>query len=319
MMRKRIWKKAARSALPAAFLAGCFLLLLCSVPHVGEWIAEGGRIAFFKVLPATFPYLILTTLVCRSGMARRIGAFFGRPFARLFALPPACASAVLLGLLSGFPLGAKCAAELYNEGLCRKEDAERLLAFCNFCSPPFILSAVGQGIFGSAAVGWLIYIVQSVFSLLFGIFYLRPKKFVPRLPAPPIRRERLSSALFTEAVADAGLQSLRIAAFVLCFSIPVGALRGLLTSRPQLSRFLPLLAGVLEISSGVASIEGHGLPALAASCLVVGFSGLSVMMQARSFTGEAGLSMRGYLWAHLLCPPATAAVCCLLSFALGLI
>ena len=314
----RMRSKACRKAISACLLLG-FPALLFGAPRVREWILEGGRTALFRVLPAVFPYLVLTFLVCRTGVARRVGRLAGRPFSRLFALPPACASAVFLGLLSGFPLGAKCAAELYREGLCGKEDAERLLAFCNFCGAPFILSAVGQGIFGSPAVGWLIFAVQSAAALLFGIFYRRPKRPVSFCALPAGQSVPLTASLFAKSVAEAGLSGLSIVSFILFFSIPAGALRAAISHFPALIPYLPLFVGTFEISSGVSTVGCGGLPALALCCLVVGFSGLSVMMQVRSFAAEGDLSMRGYVAAHLLCPPTTALVCCLAARTLGLV
>ena len=310
---------AVREIAAGVCLAALLFLLLLNAARVGPWLTNGAKIAFFKVLPATFPYLILTDLVCRTGLARRVGYLAGRPFARLFRMSPVCFTAVLLGVLSGFPLGAKCAAELYKEGTCSKEEAERLIAFTNFCGPPFILSAVGQGIFGSVALGWLIFGVQTAISLFFGFFYRRPREYRARPSCGETSAPASLSALFGGAVGDACLQTLRIFGCVLFFSIPVGALNALLARTP-LPRGLPaLFAGLLEISSGVAAIIGKDFPALAAACLVVGFSGLSVMMQVRSLLSDAGLSMRGYLAAHLICPPATAALCCVLAKVFGMI
>ena len=325
-------KKRKKSGIPgggfgaqrtSAWLLALLLavLLLSNVKNIGPWLAEGGKIAFFRVLPSVFPYLILTGLICRTGLAERIGWMFGRPFGKLFKMSPACFGAVLLGLISGFPLGAKCACELYEQGLCSKKEAERLISFTDFCGPPFILAAVGQGVFGSVKTGWLLYFVQSFVSLLFGFFYLRPKKGekVSHLLLTKKETDQFSAAVFTEIMADSVLQMLRIVGYVLFFSIPVGALRILgVPLFEKLPLLLPLMAGVLEISSGVSAITGSGLSALAISSFVVGFSGLSVMMQVWGFAKTRELSMKGYLWGRLICPPCMAVCSCVLAKIFGI-
>ncbi len=315
-------KKRKRRRLPRLktliLFAGCLLLtalLLGNMEYAGEWLKGGLEIAAYKVLPSVFPYLVLTGLICRSGFAQRLGWLLGKPFKKAFGMSPACCTAVLLGLISGFPLGAKCAAELYEKGLCTADEAERLTAFCNFCGPPFILGAVGKGIFSSVKLGWLLFLVQSLVSLVFGILYKRPsvediQKKTLHCPATP----DFAPSDFTKIMGDACLQMLRIVGFVLFFSLVVKGCENFLEHFLPLSPvFKALLAGFLEISSGIAAISFDGPKGLLISALIVGFSGLSVFMQVWGFAKEKSISMRGYLLAHLFCPPITA----LLSLAAG--
>ncbi len=285
------------------------LMLLSNMDSVGNWMTRGLKIAAFKVLPSVFPYLILTGLICRSGLAKRLGWLLGRPFSKIFRLSPACFTAVLLGLISGFPLGAKCAVELYDQNLCSKREAERLTAFCNFCGPPFILGVVGQGILGSVKVGWMIYFIQSAVSLLFGLIYMRPKKEEKTeiCSQGNVEEKNFSPSSFTEIVSDACRQMLSIVGFVLFFALLVGAVQktfdSFFTKFPDLC---PLFAGFFEISSGASAILVGGAKGLVLSALVVGFSGMSVFMQVWGFAKERGISMRGYLLAHCVCPPVVA-------------
>lgn len=284
-------------------------LLLSNMEYVGIWMTQGLKIAAFKVLPSVFPYLVLTGLICRSGLAKRLGWFLGRPFGKLFRLSSPCFTAVLLGLVSGFPLGAKCAVELYDQNLCTKEEAERLTAFCNFCGPPFILGAVGQGIFGSVKIGWMIYFIQAAVSLVFGFFYMRPKKSGKTGTFSPDNtlEKEFSPSAFTDILSDSCRQMLSIVGFVLFFALLVGGLgrmfHGVFERFPLLS---PLFAGFFEMSSGIAAVFKGGASGLVISALVVGFSGMSVFMQVWGFARERQLSMKGYLAAHLLCPPLVA-------------
>ena len=65
----------------------------------------------------------------------------------LFNVAPAGATAFVLGIISGFPLGAICAKDLYKAGNLSKPEAERLLTFCNNSGPLFIIGTVGAAIY----------------------------------------------------------------------------------------------------------------------------------------------------------------------------
>ena len=89
----------------------------------------------------------------------------------LFNVPGCGAFAVALGITSGYPVGAKISNELYESGECTKTEAERLLAFTNTSGPLFIISAVGNGMFGNQQIGILLLITHFLASLVIGILF----------------------------------------------------------------------------------------------------------------------------------------------------
>lgn len=285
------------------------LVLLSHMGRVGIYTEKGLGVILRKVIPSVFPYLVLSGLLYRTGLAHRLGRLLGRPFRKIFRLPMTAFPAVLLGVLCGFPVGAKCAVEMYMQGFCTKKEAERIAAFTNFCGPPFILGAIGAGIFGNIGFGWLIFLCQTVVSLLFGFFYRRPKKGEVR-EGRTFTAGKMPSCTFSDfysAIADATVQMVKIAGFVLFFAVAVGLMTepfGTFFAKHTLLE--GILIGVFEISSGVSAIQEGTLEAFLSCTLIVGFSGISVFMQVSSLMRDAGLSMKGYLFAHLICPPISA-------------
>ena len=136
----------------SVYLRWTFLLLLGGFllyfPREASEGALSGLILSFKtVLPALFPYFVLSGLAVRLGTAGIPGRPFGRIMERLFHLPGGCAPALLLGLLGGYPVGARTGAELYASGRCSRSELSRLLSFCCNGGPGFILGFLGSGIF----------------------------------------------------------------------------------------------------------------------------------------------------------------------------
>ena len=123
------------------------------------------------IIPSLFPFFVLSSLVVELGMSRYLGRLLQPVMAPLFRVNGSCAAALALGVVGGYPVGARTAISLYQNGQCSRTEAERLLAFCNNCGPAFILGVVGTGIFGSGRAGLLLYLGHIAASLLVGLLF----------------------------------------------------------------------------------------------------------------------------------------------------
>ena len=297
-----------KTALILSLTAALFALFLHGAPRMAELTLKGLR-AFLFVMPSVFPPLILSGVLISSGAAEEISRRLGGGFSRFFALPRAAFPVFLLGLIAGFPTGAKCCAQLYEEGGLTEEEAERLAAFTNFCAPPFLVAGVGQAVFGSMRFGWALYLCQTVFAVIFGFFYKRPKNYTPR--APSVRapgRENGLAAVFTSSLSASVEQILKIGGYIVFFTVLSGTLSDLFARFWQADgRWEGLFSGFWELSSGVAALKGSDPAAPVCAGALVGFSGVSVLTQCASFLRARGLSAKGLIPAHLLCACVLAA------------
>lgn len=62
------------------------------------------------------------------------------------------AYAFIMGIISGYPVGAKIVTEFRLNGDCSKAEAERLLAFTNNSGPLFIIGTIGVSMFGNTLI-----------------------------------------------------------------------------------------------------------------------------------------------------------------------
>ena len=270
------------------------------------------------LLPSLFPFFVLSSLVVELGMSRYLGRLLEPVMAPLFRVNGACAAALALGFVGGYPVGARTAIELYRNGQCSRTEAERLLAFCNNSGPAFILGVVGAGVFGSGRAGLLLYLAHILASLIVGLLFrfYKPSHLprTRRLGGPQFQAASFPSA-FTHAVTGALGSALNICAFVLFFTVflrllsyagVLGTLARLLTA--LLSPFgmeerwaQRLLTGLLEVSSGVSSLtDGTLTGRLSMAAFMLGWAGVSVHCQVLAFLGDSGLSMRTYVVGKLL-------------------
>ena len=274
---------------------------------------DGLTLCYNVIIPSLFPFFVLSALVVDLGLAGHLGRALEGIMRPLFNVPGACAPALALGFVGGYPVGARTALQLYQKGMCTKTEAERLLAFCNNSGPAFILGVVGAGVFASSKVGVLLYLAHAAASVCVGLvfrFYKAGKRRgEPRHVGPRFEAARFTAA-FTGAIRDSFLSTLNICAFVVFFTVVIrlfflsGVLPGLAVllgrllgplgfSRAWAER---LLTGLLEVSSGVSSLTDGSLTGrMSMAAFMLGWAGVSVHCQVMAFLGDSGLSLRTYL------------------------
>lgn len=275
-------------------------------------VVQGLTLCYQVIFPALFPFFILSALVISLGLSGPLGRLFQGVMFPLFRLNGACGNALVLGLIGGYPVGAKTALGLYQAGACTRIEAQRMLAFCNNAGPAFLLGVVGAEIFGSNWVGALLYLAHLLASFGVGIlfrFYGREEATssnpVAEPPALPF------SSAFLSAVTGAFSATLQVCAFILCFAVISALLRlsgaldfmaGLLNPGLALVGVdqafgQSLILGGIELVSGVMSIPGDAplAPRIVLASFFLGWAGLSVHCQVLSLLEGSDLSPGTYL------------------------
>jgi len=247
------------------------------------------------VIPALFPFFVLSSLTTESGIGHQISSFLSPLMRRIFRISGSGASALILGILGGYPVGASCIKTHYQSKQCTKEEAEHLLGFCNNSGPSFILGAVGIGVFGGIKIGALLLAVHILAALTVGILF----SFVA--PKPTKTQIHQTHALpFSSALCNSvksGLQSsLNVCAFVLFFAVFTEILH-LFSILPSGGVLGVLFGGVFEITSGIAALQNSvsSLPtAFTVAAFLLGFGGISVHAQTLSILSDTDLSPKKY-------------------------
>lgn len=294
---------------------------LCVYSKETSSAATDGLLLCCRVLiPSLFPFLVVSSLAINSGFAQAAGKVLHKPMEKIFKLPGVCATAFILGLVGGYPVGAANAIFLYRSGLCNKTQAERLLAFCNNCGPAFILGMVGATLFGKSSAGFLLYGAHILSSLAVGLifrFYKGKNCSAPQNVSTPCQSEKPISSVFTQSIKASAQSVVNVCAYVIFFSvgikllylsgvIPLGAKLLVAILKPfDLSPIFTekLISGFFELTTGVYGVAASGAALsarLAATAFILGWAGLSVHFQVLDFMSDSGLSARPYIAGKLL-------------------
>jgi len=299
----------ATTAFITAGLFGAVYGLLRCPQEVSQAVRDGLSMCTDTLLPTLFPFFVLSALVVKTGLSDRLGRWLAPVMGPMFHLPGCCASALVLGLIGGYPTGARTAAALYQSGRCSRAEAQQLLSFCCACSPAFLLGAVGNGLFGSARLGLLLLASHWIAAVLTGLLLTRssPLPHTRSLPNSRSSSQPFFSA-FTDSVKDSFRAMLDLFAFVLCFAA-VGKLAELSGLPQWLADFLPLsggngravLLGLLDMPRWVMQLSGGTTQErLVLSGLLLGWGGLSIHAQICSVLHDGGLSPGSYLKGKVL-------------------
>ena len=267
-------------------LCGLLVWFLADASRVREAAAEGLALCGRSVIPALFPFMAVSTMLVSLGFGEwaspRLAGLMS-----LYRLPGSAGSALLLGLVGGYPIGARTAAELHKKGLLTTAEAERLLGFCNNSNPVFLISVLGGGVFGSPRTGVYLWLVHVLSALLTGFFFRGSGKPSPRQPLPrlsPCQNISLASA-FVEGVRSACGTMLSVCGFVVLFYVlasPLARLGGLPAAG---------LVGTLELFSLTPLLTADRLGFILASACAA-WGGMSILCQTAAALDHGGLRLR---------------------------
>lgn len=242
--------------------------------------------------------MILSNILIDSGFAEFFGNILNKPVKFLFNVNGNCVAAILLGSIAGFPVGAKCAAMLYDKNLCSKDEAERILPYCNNAGPAFIIGTIGIGIFNDYKIGVMIYIVQIISAVICGIILSFPRKQINSYPNP-YTINNITAATISKSVINAGTSMISICGHICFFSFLLNIIIKLITNITTNPYIITFICGLFEITSGF-NCAGHLTYGVAIAALFCGWSGLSVQMQISSLVSQHGISMKYCILGKLL-------------------
>lgn len=289
------------------FALFCLLLILRNSEIAIEYMTRGLLLCVRTVIPSLFPFAVLSELIVSGGIGTALIAKLAKPLCRLWGLSEAGCTAVLLGMLCGFPVGARCAVISYDAGQLSKREAEHVLAFSGNPSSAFLISAVGVSLWGNRRFGMALYGTVLVVAVLTGILlkYLRKpckEDGSCTVPAAVPQASVGGSRLFTDAIKSSTGSILLICAYVVFFSTLMGTLELVLAPLGLDATVSAILFCIFELSGGVSQAATLGNSFLGALLCAfgAGWSGLSVHCQALSVTDGRGLSFKPYFAAKLL-------------------
>lgn len=296
------------------------VLLLCMLFHA-DYVTEGARYGlllwYTSVVPALFPFMVLSGLIVAGG---GISAVMTPVYAVLGRFLPVSRSgcyALVSGLLCGYPMGAKTCADFVRENRISLQEGKFLMAVCNHPSPMFLLGYVYPFFSGHMELPEFLI---SVYGPILPLAFLAKAVYKNERAGREHNEYKAAAEASGPVSADESILSAveilcKIGGYLMLFSILIIFLR----HAGRIPVFLRLaLIAAMEMTTGIRE-AASSLPypvSAAVSVASLTFGGFCGLFQTNSVISgnekKAGLSIRQYFFWKLLHASLSAGIFLLL-------
>lgn len=274
-----------------------------------------------SVVPSLFPFFIAIELLNHTNVAHILGKLLNKFMKPLFNVPGIGAYVFIMGLISGYPTGAKIVTQFRKKGMITKAEGERLLTFTNNSGALFILGTVGITLFGNTTIGILLLITHILACISVGIVF-RFWKFNDneKMNYKKINSDKknTSSNILSASITNSINTILMIGGFIVLFSIIISILK---TSKILLilsnilapimnifnidSKFcIPMISGIFELTNGISMVASLPNKLLSTNIIIsaflLGFGGISVVLQIYAIIADTDISIIPYILGKFL-------------------
>ena len=274
-----------------------------------------------SVVPSLLPFFIATELLGYTNVISFLGKSLTRFMKPIFNVPGEGAFPFIMGIISGYPMGAKIVSNFKEQGVCTQEECERLLAFTNNSGPLFIVGTVGVGLFRDTKTGILLFITHILACITVGFLFRwwktnkRKNKITLDTCGPSTNAVSISN--LGEILASSIMNSINtiflICGFIVLFSVIISILKSSRileilgnTLSPLLNvfgisnNFLEgIITGVIELTNGICVISSIPNKCISSNIIIcaflLGFGGISIMLQILSITSKSKISIKPYI------------------------
>ncbi|MBX4146191.1 MULTISPECIES: sporulation integral membrane protein YlbJ [Paenibacillus] len=133
------------------------IVLMALFPEAALQSALRGLSIWWDVLfPSLFPFFVISEVLLGFGVVHLIGTLLDPMMRPLFRIPGAGGFVAAMGYVSGYPVGAKLTAKLWEQKMVNREEGERLVAFTTSSDPIFLIGAVSIGFFHDPKIGLIL-------------------------------------------------------------------------------------------------------------------------------------------------------------------
>lgn len=306
------------------------LLTLAIIIYPGESLnsaLDGIRVWFNIIFPSLFPFLIGSELLVNLGVVNFLGMLLEPVMRPIFKVPGCGSFPFIMSITSGYPVGSKIVAELYNKKMCSRTEAQRLLSFCSTSGPLFMMGAVGIGMLNTKISGIIIALSHYLGALTVGFlfrFYKHKeekktitfdtdkKRAIKTLIESLGREKRPLGLLLSDCIRNSINTIFMIGGFIILFSVIIKLItlsgiidilsRALLVALSPFninnSLLKPIASGFMEITIGsklIASSEALLQQKIIALCGIIAWGGFSIHAQVSGMISSTDLKVSTYI------------------------
>ena len=244
----------------------------------------GIDICIKTLIPALFPFFVISGMI--SGGIVGLDLRIVRVIERICAMPAGTGGLLAMGLLAGYPVGARNVADALHRGDITSDSARKMAVFCNNAGPAFIFGVLGP-VFPDVRWTAFLWMAQILGAVLTGYILPGPKDGQAVIPA---KNNTNISVVMNQSIKSMAVVCSWVMFFRMLLEFMEKWFLGFVDGPVGV-----ILTGLLELSNGcirINVIQSDSLRFLLCS-LLLSAGGCCIWMQTKGVFPE--LDMRYYL------------------------
>ncbi len=269
-----------------------FLQLVFSQLAIESFL-DGILIWATKILPALLPFFILTKLLSYTEFIPFVSKKLSKITSKLYNVGGVAGYVYFMSIISGYPVGAKITADLYNNQSISARQAIAITSFTSTSGPLFVIGTIGIGLFGSVKLGLVVLVAHFLGALINGLIYRNKQAVATRALTNAGTHNYLNESVNTSIVSIMSVGGF-VALFYMFLQILISINAFDFVSLPMtyigISKQLTeaVVCGLFEITTGCLMLSQFADLKLIAIIIsgLISFGGFSIHAQAYCFLKE---------------------------------
>ncbi len=299
------------------------MLILITKPETYVETTKTGIIVWaLTVAPSLLPFFFLTSLLTYLGVVKKIIKTASPVTKFLYNESGVSFWTQIMSFLSGYPVGAKIIADLYQNNIISSKTATKLSIISSTSGPLFIVGSVGVAMFKNKTVGLLLLVSHYLSSIILGVLF---RNYGDNQPiAPLLHKNNDIDNILYDCIWSAVSSVLVVGGFIAVFYTlsqilldfnllffiqkPLSLIFG-----SQLSYGITM--GLIESTTGCLQLAKCGISNVSVSLAsaIISFGGISIWFQSIAFLTKAKVNIKIFMLGKILQTIISFLVCFLLS------
>jgi len=301
---------SSRIFLKATVAAGLFGIIASLAIKPERYIPvclEGLNLWAIKVLPSLLPFMFFSLILTNFCDITKATDKLTPLTKKLYGTSGIGLFVRIIGLVSGYPAGAKMISELYENQTITKKEATVLSVLSSTSGPSFVIGTVGTAFYADKRLGVIIFLSHAISSLLTSVFFR--KNGDNQLIGRHIKQEKTKASLFSTAL-DCATSMLAVGTLITVFFVLAQVFKDLRITYPLTLLFNSvfknqkiaegMVCGLFECTQGCFFLSQCGISAVPFCCAVISFGGLSVIAQSTAFLQKAEVNIKPFVLAKTI-------------------
>lgn len=256
--------------------AGIAAVFISAPSRYMQSFFDGLTVWAYNVLPALFPFTVLTTLALKIKPQGKHSLT-----KKLFGI--SCDNEFVMSLLCGYPIGAKAIADSNADATI----ATRMCSFCSSAGPIFMIATAGAKLLQNTAATVILLVVHFLSVVLNGLLYRRKQSTVTLSESSA----QFKPEDFGNTITNSALSIISVGGLIALFYMLADMIKSILPSTLSNSLTVSFAIGLLEMTNGVFGVckltDVATATVLCSTLLALG--GACVFFQCYAFLGKKNI------------------------------